>query len=122
MIFNVVKQGLYLVGSTISALLRVVAIGWLVFAYGRAPTAETHLPALYIVYALAFAIAVVVHEFGHLLACLAVGAQVRAFRLGDERSAIRFRARTVALSAPRLMAMLWARELLRVCVRGRSNS
>jgi hypothetical protein len=30
--------------------------------------------------------------------------------------------RSYLLSAPRLMAMLWARELLRVCVRGRSNS
>lgn len=44
------------------------------------------------------AVGVIVHEFGHLLACLAVGAQVQAFRLGDERGAIRFGVRNARVT------------------------
>ena len=43
-------------------------------------------------------VAVVAHELGHLLACRAVGVKVKAFRLGHERFAIRFRVQTVQVS------------------------
>ena len=47
---------------------------------------------------LAVMVGVVAHELGHLLACRAVGARVKAFTLGGTRAAIRFRAGTVNVS------------------------
>jgi hypothetical protein len=98
MILDVFKRGLYFVGRTLAVLLTLASLGWLFLAYGGAPGAGSNPWALYGVFFVASAIAVVVHEFGHLLACLAVGTQVRAFRLGDERAAIRFRVRTVEVT------------------------
>jgi hypothetical protein len=94
----VLKNGLYFVGRTLAALIWVGAFGWLLLVYGRTPGAPDRPLELYGVFLLAAAAGVVTHEFGHLLACLAVGAEVRAFRIGDERSAIRFRVRTVQVS------------------------
>jgi peptidase M50-like protein len=70
-------------------------VGWLLLGYGGAPD---QFWELYGVLFLAVAVGVVVHELGHLLACLAVGAEVKAFRIGGERVAIRFRVRTVQVS------------------------
>jgi hypothetical protein len=97
MILDVFKRVLYVVGRTLAVLLGLVSIGWLFSAYGGVPGAGSQSWAL-CVYFLAAAIAVVAHELGHLLACLAVGMEVRAFRLGDKRLAIRFRVRTVEVT------------------------
>lgn len=67
-------------------------------AYGGTPQGRDDslkLPAVLVAAAL---VAVVAHELGHLLACLAVGVKVKAFRLGDERYAIRFRVQAVLVS------------------------
>jgi hypothetical protein len=98
MILDVFKRGLYCVGRTFAVFLQVAVVGWLLFAYAGEPGAGGNPWALYGVFVLASAIAVVVHELGHLLACLAVGTEVKAFRLGGRRLAIRFRVRTVEVS------------------------
>ena len=95
MILGVLKSGLYFVGRTLAGLIWAGAVGCLLFVYAGTPG---QFWELYGVLVLAEAAGVVAHESGHLLACLAVGAEVRAFRLGSERVAIRFRARTVQVS------------------------
>jgi hypothetical protein len=98
MIHNVLKRLLYFVGRTTARLIWIGAIVFLDLAYGGTPQGRDYsleLPAVLVVAAL---VAVVAHELGHLLACLAVGVKVKAFRLGDERYAIRFRVQTVQVS------------------------
>src|SRR3984885_121625 len=98
MIHDVLKRLLYFVGRTTARLMWVGAIAFLDLAYGGTPQGRANaleLPAVLVAAAL---VAVVAHELGHLLACLAVGVKVKAFRLGDERYAIRFRVQTVQVS------------------------
>jgi peptidase M50-like protein len=97
MILHVFKRGLYYVGGTIALFLQAAGVGWLLLAYHGAGAGGNQW-ALYGVYVLASAIAVVVHELGHLLACLALGTEVTAFRLGGKLLAIRFRVRTVEVT------------------------
>ena len=98
MILGVFKRGLYYVGRIIAVFLQVAAVSWVLLAYAGEPGAGSEPWAMYGVYVLASAIAVVVHELGHLLACLALGIEVTAFRLGGKRLAIRFRVRTVEVT------------------------
>jgi hypothetical protein len=94
MMSRVVKNALYLVGRIMTGLIWLAAIGVLLASAG--PLASPwELP---VVFLLSVAGGVVAHELGHLLACLAVGATVKAFRLGPERPAIRFRVRSVQVS------------------------
>jgi hypothetical protein len=95
MIFDVLKRVLYFVGRTTARLIVAGAILFLFLAYGGTPQGP---PTLLVVFVTATLVAVVAHELGHLLACLAVGVKVKAFRLGDERYAIRFRVQTVQVS------------------------
>jgi Peptidase family M50 len=98
-ICGVRKKGLYLVGRTLAALIIFVRFCLPLLAYDGVPGAQNGWVSLgYVVLALATVVAVVVHELGHLLACLALGAEVRAFRIGDKRALIRFRAGTVEVS------------------------
>lgn len=92
------KSGLYLLGKTLAALVLIGVLGFLPLAYGGTPGEPDLSWELYGVLILAAAFGVVVHEAGHLLACLAVGAEVKAFRIGGERAAIRFRVRGVQVS------------------------
>jgi hypothetical protein len=62
MILDVFRKGLYFVGGTLAVLAAVASIGWLFLAYGGDPGAGGNPAALYAVYFLASAIAVVVHE------------------------------------------------------------
>jgi hypothetical protein len=96
MIPGVLRSGLYFVGRMLAVLIWVGAVGWLLLVYSG--TSGVSAEELYVVFLLAAAAGVVAHEFGHLLACLAVRAEVKAFRIGDERTAIRFRVRTVQVS------------------------
>lgn len=98
MIPDVLKNGLYFVGRTLAGLMWFCALGWPSVAYDGMPGTPDQFWELYGVFFLAVAVGVVAHEFGHLLACLAVGAEVKAFRLGGERATIRFRVRTVQVS------------------------
>ena len=98
MIRDVLKRFMYFVGRTTARLMWIGAIAFLDLAYGgtpQEPDSSLELPAVLVAAAL---VAVVAHELGHLLACRAVGAKVKAFRLGDERYAIRFRVQTVQVS------------------------
>jgi hypothetical protein len=95
MIFDVLKRLLYFIGRTTARLIVAGAILFLFLAYGGSPQGP---PALLVLFGAATLVAVVAHELGHLLACLAVGVKVKAFRLGDERYAIRFRVQTVQVS------------------------
>jgi hypothetical protein len=98
MIHDVLKRLLYFVGRTTARLIWIGAIAFLDLAYGgtpQGPDNSLELPAVLVAAAL---VAVVAHELGHLLACLAVGVKVKAFRLGDERYAIRFRVQAVQVS------------------------
>jgi hypothetical protein len=98
MMLNVRKRLLYFAGYTTARLLWLAAVIFLDLSYAgppQGPGMAIELPAALVVAALA---AVVAHELGHLLACLALGVKVKAFRLGGERYAIRFRVRTVQVS------------------------
>jgi hypothetical protein len=98
MMLDVLKRLLYFVGRTTARLMWFAAIVLLPLAHGGGPQGPDNaleLPAAFVAAAL---VAVVAHELGHLLACLAVGVKVKAFRLGDERYAIRFRVQTVQVS------------------------
>jgi hypothetical protein len=93
------KRPLYLVVQTTT---RLIGLGLILFVLSLAydgtstgPDNPLELPAVFVAATLA---AVVAHELGHLLACLALGVKVKAFRLGDERLAIRFRVQTVQVS------------------------
>jgi hypothetical protein len=93
----VLKKGLYLFGRVLAGLMWVCTMVGLLVAYGGAgtPGASVQPLTLYIVLMLAVAAGTVAHELGHLLACLAVGAEVKAFELGNGRAGIRFRVRGV---------------------------
>jgi hypothetical protein len=98
MMLDVLKRLLYFVGHTTARLMWAGPIAFLDLAYGGTPQGRANsleLPAVFVAAAL---VAVVAHELGHLLACLAVGVKAKAFRLGDERYAIRFRVQTVQVS------------------------
>jgi hypothetical protein len=95
MILGVLKAGLYFVGRTLAGLMWAGAVGCLLLVYAGTPN---QFWELYGVLILAEAAGVVAHELGHMLACSAVGAEVKAFRLGSEHVAIRFRVRTVQVS------------------------
>lgn len=69
----------------------------LLLVYSTNPPVSVQPTTLSIVFALAVTVGIVAHELGHLLACLAVGAQIKA-RLGPEHGAIRFRVRNVQVS------------------------
>jgi hypothetical protein len=94
MMSRVVKNALYLAGQIMTWLIGLAALGVLL-ASARPLAGPWELP---VVFLLSVAGGVVAHELGHLLACLAVGATVKAFRLGPERPAIRFRVRSVQVS------------------------
>jgi hypothetical protein len=94
----VLKKLLYFVGRTVNALMLGGACGVLAVAYGGPAAVQNQAWVLFGVLFLAVAAGVVVHELGHLLACLAVGAKVKEFRLGGEQRAIRFHVRTVKVS------------------------
>lgn len=98
MICGVLKQGLYFVGRTLAALVAFVGFGFPLLAYSGQSGVEHQLLTLYGVIALALLVGVVVHELGHLVACRAVGAEVREFRIGGTRGLVRFRAGTVRVS------------------------
>jgi hypothetical protein len=98
MICGVLKAGVYFVGRTIAALAVVAGFGWPLLAYSEPPWTLGRFLAQYGMLCLALLAGVVAHELGHLLACRAVGAEVRAFRLGGRRASIRFRAGTVQVS------------------------
>lgn len=94
MMSRVLKNVLYLTGRIMTGLIWLAAFAVLLAAAG--PPARPW--QLAVVLLLAVAAGVVAHELGHLLACLVAGAQVKAFRLGAERAAIRFRVRSVQVS------------------------
>lgn len=94
MMSRVLKNVLYLTGRIMTGLIWLAALVVLLAA-GSPPVRQWQL---LVVFLLATAAGVIVHELGHLLACLATGAQVKAFRLGSERAAIRFRVRLVQVS------------------------
>jgi len=98
MICGVLKTGLYFVGRTLAALVVLVGVGLPMLAYGGSPGAQFQFLAVGGVLFLAPQAGVVVHELGHVLACRAVGAEVKAFRLGGARAAVRFRVGTVQVS------------------------
>jgi len=93
MMSRVLKNVLYLVGRMMTGLMWLATLAVLVAAGTLARPWQ-----LSVVFLLSAAGGVVAHELGHLLACLAAGAQVKAFRLGPERAAIRFRVRSVQVS------------------------
>lgn len=92
------KPGLYFVGRMLAVLIAFVGIWLPVLAYGGEPGAQGQFPAQFGMLSLALMVGVVAHELGHLLACRAVGAEVRAFQLGGTGAAIRFRAGAVKVS------------------------
>jgi hypothetical protein len=92
------KSGLYAAGRALAVLVAFVAIGLPVLAYGGESGAQEQPPALFGTIYLAWMAGVIAHEFGHLLACRALGAQVTAIRIGGNRALIRFRAGTVQVS------------------------
>jgi hypothetical protein len=98
MIHDVLKRLLYFVGHTTAQLMWVGAIVLLPLAYEGTPPGPDNPLELLAVFVAATLVAVVAHELGHLLACRAVGVRVKAFRLGHERLAIRFRVQTVQVS------------------------
>lgn len=98
MILDVPKRILYFVGQWTAFLLWVVAIALLPLGYDGTPQAPPPAGELLGVLVLTALAAVVAHEVGHLLACLALGAKVKEFRLGHDRFAIRFRVRAVQVS------------------------
>jgi hypothetical protein len=98
MICGVLKAGLYYVGRMLAGLVIVAGLGWPPLVYGGEPGAQGQFLPQYGMLALALMAGVVAHELGHLLACRAVGAEVKAFRLGGRRALIRFRAGTVQVS------------------------
>jgi len=99
MMSSVLKNVLYLVGRALVRLMRLAMLGVLVAEDVRLAEEGTPFPwELIAVFILAPAVGVVAHELGHLLACLAVGAEVKTFRVGDDRVAIRFRVRSVQVS------------------------
>lgn len=90
MMCRVSKNVLYLTGQVMT---------WLIWLAALAVLPVSVRPwQLLVVLLLSTAAGVVAHELGHLLACLAAGAKVKAFRLGAERAAIRFRVRSVQVS------------------------
>jgi hypothetical protein len=98
MICGVLRQALYFFGQVAIALIAVAGFGLPLLAYGGAPGAQHQFLALYGVLCLGLLAGVVAHELGCLLACRAVGAEVKAFWLGGRRALIRFRAGTVQVS------------------------
>ena len=92
MICGVLKTALYFVGRTLAVLIGSVGVLFPVLAYAGAPGAQGQFLAQYATLSLALLAGIVAHELGHLLACRAVGAEVKAFRLGGRRAVIRFRA------------------------------
>ncbi len=97
-ICGVGKKELYFVGRTLATLV-IFAMAFLpLVAFAGVRGAQNGLLTLgFVVLSLATMVAVVVHELGHLVACRAVGAEVKAFQLGGKR-AVRFRAGTVEVS------------------------
>jgi hypothetical protein len=97
-ICGVGKKVLYFVGQTLATLVIVVRsfLPLVTFAGARG-TLNGSLALGFVVLSLATMVAVVAHELGHLVACRAVGAEVKAFQLGGKR-AVRFRAGTVEVS------------------------
>lgn len=90
MMCRVSKNVLYLIGRMMTWLIWLAALAVL--------PASVRPWQLLVVLLLSTAAGVVAHELGHLLACLAAGAKVKAFRLGAERAAIRFGVRSVQVS------------------------
>jgi hypothetical protein len=74
MIFDVLKRLLCFVGRAAARLIVAGAIAFLLLGYDRTSPGPAELLA---VFAAATLVAVVAHELGHLLACLAVGVKVR---------------------------------------------
>src|SRR5262245_59125961 len=93
----------YALGKSLSVLISVGAVLATLFVWlATDPGTQPSLPPFLAVLAALVggcAAAVVVHELGHVLACLAVGAQVRGLRIGNgRRPCIRFRVRKIAVS------------------------
>jgi Zn-dependent protease len=87
-----VKKVRLAVGRVLACLLWVAAVAALVALHEQwsAQPGLPSIPVLYWVLVVGVLLAVVVHELGHLVACLALGVKVRAFRLGNQPAPIRF--------------------------------
>lgn len=97
MICDVRNKWLYRVGRTMAELTALAGFAGLLQLEGQVASARTQWE-LYLALALASMVGVVLHELGHLLACRAAGGRVKAFQIGSEHFAIRFRVRTVQVS------------------------
>jgi hypothetical protein len=82
----------------LAALLVVVGFLWPLAYVGVVPGVQGQFLAQYGMLSVALLAGVIAHELGHLLACRAVGAEVKSFRLGGKRAWIRFRAGKVQVS------------------------
>lgn len=91
---------LYFFGRVLGATIVGCVVIFVLLVYGGSPgdPGEPSEPALLATFILTPPVGVVWHELGHLLACLALGAQVKEFRLGGKKAAIRFRVRSVQVS------------------------
>jgi hypothetical protein len=101
MICDVLKQALYFVGRMLAALVTVagvIGVGIAALTSDDPSVLGHQFLAGFAVFLLAVWTGVVVHELGHLTACLALGAEVKAFRLGGTRAAVRFPAARVQVS------------------------
>lgn len=90
----------YFAGRVLAAIIAMFALVAMVVLWFAAYPVMS-LPGLLVMCMVLFgsvSAAVVVHELGHLLACLAVGAQVRSFQVGSGRAGIRFRVRGVRVA------------------------
>ena len=105
----VLAKGLFRVGIGVRLVVLVIALGLSVVMFTLVePPGSLSEPGAAVFACLALLCAgrpaaVVVHECGHLLACLALGVRVREFRIGrPDRGAYRFAVRgvTVAVGKP----------------------
>lgn len=106
---RVLEKGLFRVGIGLRLVVSVIAFGLsmvmftLVEPPGSASEPGAAVFACLVLLCAGRPAAVVVHECGHLLACLALGVKVREFRIGrPDRAAYRFAVRgvTVAMGKP----------------------
>jgi hypothetical protein len=98
MLCDVLKKGLYFIGRVLAGLVALDGGTFPLRAYAGQPGVHHQSLTLFGVLMLAVAVAVVVHELGHLVACRAVGVKVTAFQIGGKRALVRFRAGTVRVS------------------------
>jgi hypothetical protein len=97
------KRLVYRLGRLLAEIIWVAAylLAWLLPAHtqpGGLQLAAVYAPVQAVAVLAGTWIGCIVHELGHLLACRAVGAQVRAFRVGGWDRTFRFRVRGVFVS------------------------